>query len=63
MRPLREAWRELMDYLKWASTHDDPALREFQEVCDKAARYDLIHRHYPNILARLNAAADLKQRK
>lgn len=63
MKRFRNVWRDIVDYIKWELSHDEPIVREFQEVCDKATKYELLEKHYPNILARLNAAVAKKEMK
>lgn len=60
---LRNLWRDLVDYAKWGTSVDnEPFVKDIREAFDKADKYDLLHRHYPNIIARLNAAAERKEK-
>lgn len=62
MKWLRNVCRDIVDYVKWEFAHDDPIVKEFRESCDKAEKYDRLEKHYPNILARLNTAAERKEK-
>ena len=61
MKWLKDLWRDLVDYVRWELSHDEPIVREFKETCDMATKYELLQKHFPNILARLNAAGDRKE--
>lgn len=63
MKWLKSFWRDLVDYVKWELSHDEPIVKEFEEVCDMATKYECLQKHYPNILARLNAAVERKEKK
>lgn len=64
MKRLREWWRKVKKAL------DDEMNAHVRQLCGdllKAAelgkKYELLQKHYPNILARLNAAVDRKGQK
>lgn len=65
MKWLKDFWCDLVDYVKWQlkGGRDCSIIKEFEEVCDMATKYELLQKHYPNILARLNAAVERKERK
>ena len=58
MKWLRQLWCDLVEYIN----QEPPCVIEFHEVYEKAEKYDRLQKHYPNILARLNAAVDRKER-
>ena len=61
----RNGWRDIKSYLKYQSTcvEDDNCLvKELKEACDMAAKYELIQKHQPNILARLEASAERREK-
>ena len=62
MMRIKEFWRNLVDYLKWQIEQDYP-IEWSNDTSDKAAIYERLETHYPNILARLNAAVDKKEKK
>ena len=64
-KSLRNAWLDIKSYLKYQSTcgeDDDWLVREFKEACDMATKYELMQKHYPNILARLEASAERREK-
>ncbi|MDE7427556.1 MAG: hypothetical protein K2M79_07135 [Muribaculaceae bacterium] len=63
MKWLREWWRILVEFLKWRIEQEYPFVEQLDENSDKAAMYERLEKHYPNILARLNAAAEKKERR
>ena len=62
MKRIKEWWRNIVDYLRWCATQNDPIIQELEDTCDKATMYERIERYYPNILARLNVAAEKKEK-
>lgn len=59
MKWLRTVWRDLVDYVN----QDPPIIIELREVCDKAEKYERLEKHYPDEIARMNAAIDEKEHK
>ena len=57
MKQLRKWWRNIVDYIN----QDPPIIIELRDICDKAEKYECLQKHFPNILARLNAAVERKE--
>ena len=57
MKWLRHLWRDIVNYVN----QEPQIILELRELSDKANKYERLKRYYPNILARLNAAADRKE--
>lgn len=69
MKWLKNFWRDLVDYVKWQLTHDEfmekleDEYDETERLCELGEKYERLQKHYPNILARLNAAVERKESK
>lgn len=65
MKWLKSAWRDIMRYLRYGSYSDedyrfDCEMRDLRRMIFK---YERLQKFYPNILARLNAAAARRERR
>ncbi len=58
MKWLKVFWR---DIVVWINS-ESPFEKEVHETCEKAEKYIRLQKYYPNILARLNAAVDRKEK-
>lgn len=64
MRRLREWWRELKE--RYNAQLDDDVKHAFGDLIkatEMGDRYERLQKYYPNILARLEAAAERRERK
>lgn len=69
MKWLKDFLHEFVDFVKWQLTHDsfmeelEDEYEESERLCELSEKYERLQRHYPNILARLNAAVERKEQK
>lgn len=64
MKRLREWWREVMKRIDDDIDRElDLCLEDIAKRNERGERYERLRRFYPNILARLEAAADRRERK
>lgn len=63
MKWLKSFWRDLVDYVKYKpDCYIDRLCDEFERLCELGEKYERLQRYYPNILGRLNATADKKEK-
>lgn len=64
MKWLKDLWRDIVDYIKWQPECEiDRICDEAERLCELGEKYERLQKHYPNILARLNAAIDRREKK
>lgn len=64
MKWLKEWWRKVNKALEdEVDAHIAQTFGDLLRVTELGEKYERLRKHYPNILARLNAAVDKKERK
>lgn len=64
MKWLKNLWRDIVDYVNYQSYCEiDRICDELETLCEKGEKYQRLEKHFPNILARLEAAVEKKEQK
>lgn len=64
MKWLRNLWRDIVDYINHQPYCEiDRICDETERLCELGEKFERLQKRFPNILARLNAAVDRKEKK